>query len=94
MRPNILDNSSGKGGLCLQQVRDGACFGFFSVLESGYGAESRRKVVSSRFGFAMRRLENSVNPAAKWASFSNQERIRQRKEKCGPRLSSAMPKIQ
>ena len=28
-----------------------------------YGAESRRKVVSSRLGFAMRRLKNSVNPA-------------------------------
>ena len=28
-----------------------------------YGAESRRKVVSSRLGSAMRRLENSVNPA-------------------------------
>ena len=28
-----------------------------------YGAESRRKVVSSRLGFATRRLENSVNPA-------------------------------
>ena len=28
-----------------------------------YGAEGRRKVVSSRLGFAMQRLENSVNPA-------------------------------
>ena len=28
-----------------------------------YGAESRRKVVSSRLDFAMRRLENSVSPA-------------------------------
>ena len=27
------------------------------------GAESRRKVVSLRLGFAMRRLENLVNPA-------------------------------
>ena len=26
----------------------------------GYGAENRRKVVSSRLGFAMRRLENSL----------------------------------
>ena len=26
----------------------------------GYGAGSRRKVVSSRLGFAMRRLENSL----------------------------------
>ena len=29
----------------------------------GYYAESRRKVVSSRLGLTMRRLENSVNPA-------------------------------
>ena len=28
-----------------------------------YGAESRRKVMSSRLGYAMWRLENSVNPA-------------------------------
>ena len=28
-----------------------------------YGAESRRRVVSSRLGFAIRRLENSVNQA-------------------------------
>ena len=35
----------------------------------GYGAESRRKVVSSRLGFAMRRLENSVSPAAKGTFF-------------------------
>ena len=28
-----------------------------------YGAESRRKVVSSRLGFAMRRLENSLRKA-------------------------------
>ena len=29
----------------------------------GHGAESRRNRVSSRLGLAMRRLENSVNPA-------------------------------
>ena len=28
-----------------------------------YGAESPRKVMSSRLGFAMQQLENSVNPA-------------------------------
>ena len=28
-----------------------------------YGAESRRKVVSSRLGFAIRRLEISINRA-------------------------------
>ena len=35
-----------------------------------YGAESRRKVVSSRLGFAMRRLENSFClPSSKWVPF-------------------------
>ena len=29
----------------------------------GYGAEFRLKVISSRLSFAMRQLENSVNPA-------------------------------
>ena len=29
----------------------------------GYGAESRKRVVSLRLGLAMRQLENSVNPA-------------------------------
>ena len=38
----------------------------------GYAAESRRKVVSSRLGFAMRRLKTlSVNPAVNWHLFSN-----------------------
>ena len=37
-----------------------------------YGAESRCKVVSSRLGFAMRRLENSLcQPSSKWVPFSN-----------------------
>ena len=36
-----------------------------------YGAESRRKVVSSRLGFAMRRLENFVTPAVNGDRFSN-----------------------
>ena len=32
-----------------------------------YGAESRRKVVRSRLGFAMRRLEKSLcQPRSKW----------------------------
>ena len=35
-----------------------------------YGAESRRKVVSSRLGFTMRRLENSLCPPnRKWVLF-------------------------
>ena len=37
-----------------------------------YGAESRRKVVSPRLDFAMRRLENSLcRPSSKWVPFSN-----------------------
>ena len=61
----------------------------------GYGAESRRKFVSSRLGFAMWRLENSLcQPSSKWVPFSNEGRLRQRKEKDGLRLSSAVPKIQ
>ena len=36
-----------------------------------YGAESRLKVVSSRLGFAMRRLENSLcRPSSEWVPFS------------------------
>ena len=61
----------------------------------GYGAESRRKVVSSRLGFAMRRLENSIcQPSSKWEPFSNQGKTWQRKERNGLRLSSAVSKIQ
>ena len=50
----------------------------------GYGSDSRRKVMSSRLGLAMRRLENSpCQPSSKWVLFSNQGRIRQRKERDG-----------
>ena len=56
----------------------------------GYGAESRRKFVSSRLGFAMLRLENSLcQPSSKWVPVSNEGR-----QKDGLRLSSAVPKIQ
>ena len=49
----------------------------------------------SRLGFAMRRLENShCKPISEWVHFSNQGRLRQRKERDGLRLSSAVPKIQ
>ena len=41
----------------------------------------------------MRRLEN-CQPSSKWVPFSNKGRIRQRKERNGICLSSAMPKIQ
>ena len=37
-----------------------------------YGVGSLRKVVSLRLGFAMRRLENSINPAVNgYLAFSN-----------------------
>ena len=48
-----------------------------------------------RLGFAMRRLENSLcHSSSKWVPFSNQGRIRHRKERDGLCLSSAVPKIQ
>ena len=48
----------------------------------GYGTGSRRKVMSSRLGFAMRRLENSLcKPSSERVPFSNHGRIRQRKER-------------
>ena len=62
-----------------------------------YGAESRRKLVSSRLSFAMRRLENSrdlCQANSIWVLFSNYEMIRQRKAREGLRLSSTVPKIQ
>ena len=60
----------------------------------GYGAKSRFKIVSSRLGFAMRRLENSFIPAVNGYLFQNKERIWQRKEKDGLRLSFAVLKLQ
>ena len=61
----------------------------------GYGAESRRKVVSSRLGFAIRLWENFFcQPSSKWVTFANQGKIRQQKERDGLRLSFAVPMIQ
>ena len=58
-----------------------------------YGAESRRKVVSSRLGFAMRRLENSLcRPSSEWVPFSNWGRLWQRKEREGLRLHQLFPR--
>ena len=43
-------------------------------------AENRRKAVSSRMGFAKRRMEHSpCQPSSEWVSFSKQGRLRQRK---------------
>ena len=51
--------------------------------------------MSSRLGFAMWRLENSVcQPSSKWVPFLNAGKIRQGKERDGLCLSSAVPKIQ
>ena len=59
------------------------------------GAESRRKVVSSRLGLAMWRLENSLcRPSSEWVPFSILGRLRQGKDRDGLCLSSAVPKIQ
>ena len=58
-------------------------------------AENRRKVVSSRLGFAMRQLENfPCQPSSTWVPFSNYGRLRQQKDSDGLSLSSAVPKIQ
>ena len=51
--------------------------------------------MSSRLGFAIRLLENFLcQPSGKWVTFSNQEKIRQRKKRDGLRLSFAVPMIQ
>ena len=61
----------------------------------GYSTDSRRKVVSSRLGFAIRLRKNFLGqPSSKWVTFSNQGKIRQRKGQDGLRLSFAMPMIQ
>ena len=54
-----------------------------------YGTKSRSKVVSSRLGFAMRRLENSpCQRSSEWVPFSNEGRLRQRKKRDGLHLSA------
>ena len=51
--------------------------------------------MSSRLGFAIRRRENFFcQPSSKWVTFSNQGKIRQRKERDGLRLSFVVPMIQ
>ena len=59
----------------------------------GCGAESRRKVVSSRLGFAIRLPENFLcQSSSKWVTFFEPGKIRQRKERDGLRLSFAVPR--
>ena len=60
-----------------------------------YGAESRRKVVSSRLDFAMRRLENSLcPPSSTWVLFFELGKAKAAKgEGWAPPLS-ALPLIQ
>ena len=51
--------------------------------------------MSSRLGFAIRLLENFLcQSSSKWVTFSNQGKIRQRKEPDGLRISFAVPMIQ
>ena len=58
-----------------------------------YVAERHWKALSFRLGLAIRRLENSTNPAVNRLLFSNMGRIRQQKERDGLHLSFAVPKI-
>ena len=61
----------------------------------GYSAESRRKALVRGWASPCEDWKNSLcQPSSKWVSFSNKGKIRQRKERDGLRLSSAMPKIQ
>ena len=56
----------------------------------GYRAESRRKVMRERVGFAIRRLETSLcQPSKQSVPFSILERQRQRKDGDGIQLLSA-----
>ena len=60
-----------------------------------YGAECHCKVVNSRHGFAMRPMKNSLcQPNSEWVPLTNLGRIRQRKERDGLHLLSAVPKVQ
>ena len=53
------------------------------------------EVVGSNTDETSRLMENSFfQSSSKWSLFSNQGRIRQRKERDGLRLSYAVPKIQ
>ena len=54
-----------------------------------------QRVTDSKLDSASRRLKNSLcQSSGKWLPFSNQERIRQRKERDGLRLSYAVSKTQ
>ena len=65
-------------------------FLFFFFLMARLWCRKSPKIMSSRLGFAMPTLSTS----SIWVPFSNQGRIKQRKERDGVRLSSAVPKIQ
>ena len=60
----------------------------------GYGAESRRKALVRGWALPCDDWKTLCQPSSKWVPFSNQGRIRQRKERDGLRLSSPVPKIQ
>ena len=74
MRPTNLDNSRAYYA-CKRWGKRGAVVEWFE--RRGYGAESRRKVVSSRLGNFL------CQPSSKQVTFSNQGKIRQRKERDG-----------
>ena len=62
------------------------------VRAAGLWCRSRRKVVSSTLGFAMRRLENSLcQSSSKLVPLSNQGRIRQHEQRDWLRLPSIVP---
>ena len=51
------------------------------------------KVVTSRLGFAMRRLENSLCPtSSEWVPFSNEERLRQQRRGMGSAYHQLCPR--
>ena len=68
------------GALCVNQLitQRGTMLEWIERLE--YDAESCHKVVSSRLGFSMQQLENSLcQPSSEWVPFSNEGRLRQQK---------------
>ena len=59
----------------------------------GNGADKRRKVVSSRLGFAIRRLKSSLcQPNSKWVPSSNQRRIGSKRREMSFAFHFAVPK--
>ena len=71
-RPTNLDNSRTYYACKWWGKR---CAVFEWLERRGYGAESRRKGVSSRLGFAIPLMENFFcQSSSKWVAFSNQRK--------------------